>query len=117
MKDKYNSKLSDRRKILSILSHCSIYFCPTVVSVCIPIALILLLEDDVVVGNAKEALNFYITGAILLACFSLLVFLVIGVPLLILLYIASLVMPIFAMVKIARHPDHIYRYPLIFHLL
>ena len=118
MKDKRNSKLRrDRRKILSILSHCSIYFCPTIFAVCIPIALILLSEDDVIVGNAKEALNFYITGAILLVVFALLVFLAIGIPLLILLYIASWVMPVFAIVKIARQSDRVYRYPLIFHLI
>lgn len=111
------NKLKDLRKILSILSHCSILFCPTIVNLGVPIAMILLSEDDVVVGNAKEVLNFCITGYILVACFTLLMFVLIGFPLLILLYIASLVMPIIAIVKVARHPDRVYRYPLIFHLL
>lgn len=115
-----NNKLgmdNDNRKILSILSHGSIFFSSTVVSIGVPIAILLLSEDFVVKENAKEALNFYISCYILAIIFVFLIFLLIGIPLLILLLIASWVMPIIAIVRILENPNHSYRYPLIFHIL
>lgn len=110
------SNSDDNRKILSILSHGSILFGSTVISIGVPIAILLLSEDSVVKRNAKEALNFYITCWILAIIFVFLIFLLIGIPLLILLLIASWVMPIMAIVRIIENPDRSYRYPLIFHL-
>ena len=107
----------DNRKILSILSHGSILLGSTVISIGVPIAILLLSEDSVVKDNAKEALNFYISCYILAAIFAFLIFLLIGIPLLILLLIASWVMPIIAIVKILDNPNRSYRYPLIFHIL
>lgn len=108
---------SDNRKILSILSHGSILFGSTVVTIGVPIAILLLSQDSIVKSNAKEALNFYITCYILAIVFFFLIFLLIGIPLLILLLIASFVMPIIAIVKILENPDRSYRYPLVFRLL
>ena len=116
MLDKQN-KFDEQRKILSILSHLSILFSSTIIAVCIPIALILLSEDDVVIGNAKEAINFYITACFFAVCFFVLAFLFIGFPLLILLIFATVVMPIIAISKISHNPNRVYRYPLIFHIL
>ena len=82
-----------------------------------PIAILLLSEDSIVKRNAKEALNFYITCYIWGIIFAILIFLLIGIPLLILLLIASWVMPIIAIVRILENPDRSYRYPLIFHIL
>lgn len=108
---------SDNRKILSILSHGSILFGSTVVTIGVPIAILLLSQDSIVKSNAKEALNFYVTCYILAIVFAFLIFLLIGIPLLILLFLASWVMPIIAIVKILENPDRSYRYPLVFRLL
>ncbi len=116
MSDKQKN-IKDQRKILSILSHCSILFSSSFVSILIPVAIILLSEDEVTIANAKEALNFCITTYILGICFGLLILLLIGFPLLILLFIATWVMPIIAIFKIAKNPHRVYRYPMIIHLL
>jgi uncharacterized protein len=47
----------------------------------------------------------------------LLMFLMIGIPLLFLLLIATLVMPIIAIANIVQNPDRSYRYPLIFRFI
>jgi len=126
MSDQQN-QFKDKRKILSVASHLSILFSSSLVSILIPVAIILLSEDEVAIGNAKEALNFCITICILGICFvlliffrigyPLLIFFRIGYPLLILLGIASWIMPIIAIFKILKNPDRVYRYPLILHLL
>ena len=116
MSDQQN-QFKDKRKILSVASHLSILFSSSLVSILIPVAIILLSEDEVAIGNAKEALNFCITICILGICFVLLIFFRIGYPLLILLGIASWIMPIIAIFKILKNPDRVYRYPLILHLL
>lgn len=108
---------NDSRKTLSILCHASILFSSTVISIGIPIAILLVSEDTVVKTNAKEALNFWITACILAVIFSILSFIIIGFPLLILLLIATLVMPIMAIIKVLENPDRSYRYPLIWHPL
>ena len=114
-----NNRLSEqeKRKLLSLLSHSSVIFSSTIVTVAIPLILLFVIEDDVVISNAKEVLNFHFTVWIYGVCFSLLIFVVIGFPLLILLGISTWVMPIFAILKIARKGDYVYRYPLIIHLL
>ena len=103
----------DWRKILSMLSHGSILFSSTVFSLGIPLAIILLSDDDVAIANAKEAFNFCITAYLIAICCVPLVWIFIGFPLLILLMVATIVMPITAMVKIAKNSNRIYRYPLI----
>lgn len=114
-----NSRLSEqeKRKLLCLLAHSSILFSSTVVPVVIPLVLLFVIEDDVVISNAKEVLNFYFSVWIYGVCFGLLIFVVIGFPLLILLGISTWVMPIFAILKIARKRDYVYRYPLAIHLL
>ncbi len=115
----YNQKLNEqeRRKLLSILAHGSALFSATFFSIGVPVTIILLSEDDVVIGNAKQALNFYFTAYILAIFFTCLIFLLVGIPLLILLWIATIVMPIFAIIKISLNSDRIYRYPLVIQIL
>lgn len=114
---KLEPKTEDRRKILSVLAHASILFSSTVLSIGIPLAIILLSDDDVAIANAKEAFNFCITVYLIGICCIPLIFLLIGFPLLVLLMITTIIMPIFAIVKIVKNPDYIYRYPLILRLL
>jgi hypothetical protein len=44
---------TDKRKILSALCHGAIFFSATIVSVGIPIAILLIIDDSVVKDNAK----------------------------------------------------------------
>jgi hypothetical protein len=113
----------DKRRLLSSLSHGSLFFSVLIASVGIPIAVLLVSDDPVVKGNAKEALNFHfnvwllggivaISGALWWTIVLLPIALIGGLILLL-----SWVMPIFAILKCLREPDQVYRYPFILHIL
>ncbi len=106
-----------QRKLLSALCHGSIFFSSLVVSIGIPIAILFVSEDPVVKENAKEAINFHINLYLYGVLFALLIFLLVGIPLLVLLAVASFVMPIIAIVDTLSAPNRPYRYPLIWRLL
>jgi hypothetical protein len=108
---------SDKRKLLSILCHGAIFFSATIVTIGIPIAILLVSDDPVVKDNAKESLNFHINLYIYGAIAGILIWVLIGFPLLFLLGIISWVMPILAIIKIFADPDQPYRYPFIFRLV
>ena len=108
---------TDKRKILSALCHGAIFFSTTIVSVGIPIAILFLTDDSVIKDNAKESLNFHINIYIYAIVFGILIWLLIGIPLLVLLGIVSLVMPIIAVLNVMSNPNKPYRYPFIFRLL
>lgn len=107
----------DQRKLLSALSHGSIFFSSLVVSIGIPIAILFVTDDPVVKENAKEAINFHINLYLYAIIFSLLIFVVIGIPLLVLLGVVSFVMPILAIVQTLSEYNRPYRYPLIWRLV
>lgn len=50
---------TDKRKLLSALSHGAIFFSTTLVSVSIPIVILLVSDDLVVKENARESINFH----------------------------------------------------------
>jgi uncharacterized protein len=106
-----------QRKLLSALCHGSIFFSSLVVSIGIPIAVLFMAEDPVVKENAKEAINFHINLYLYAIIFSLLIFVVIGIPLLVLLGVASFVMPIIAIVQTLSEYNRPYHYPLIWRLV
>ena len=106
----------DKRKLLSGLSHGSIFFSGLVLSVGIPIAIMLVSEDPVVKENAKEAINFHFNVWLYGIIFGILVFVGIGLILLGILFIVQWVMPIIAIVKSLNEPDQPFRYPFIFRL-
>ncbi len=107
----------DQRKLLSAICHGAIFFSSTIVSIGIPIAILLTNDDPVVKANAKESLNFHINLYIYALIFVLLIFVVIGIPLLIVLGIISLIMPIIAIVQVLSDPNQPYRYPFVFRLV
>jgi hypothetical protein len=107
----------DWRKLLSALSHGSIFLSSTIVSIAIPIAILVTSDDPVVKENAKESLNFHINLFIYLIIFGLLTLLFIGIPLLFVLVIISFIMPIIAIVNVVSYPDRPYRYPFVFRVL
>ena len=114
---KLQKETKDYRKTLSILAHVSILFSSTVLTIGIPLAIVFLSDDEVAIANAKEAFNFYITVYLIAICCVPLMVVLIGFPLIILLMIATIVMPVIAIIKVARNPNRIYRYPLILRLL
>ncbi|MBD2020166.1 DUF4870 domain-containing protein [Leptolyngbya sp. FACHB-36] len=108
---------SDRRKLLSALSHGAIFFSSTIVSIGIPIAILLVSDDPVIKQNARESINFHINLYIYGVIFGLLVLVAIGIPLLIILFAVSIIMPIVAIVHSITKPEQPYRYPLILRLV
>lgn len=107
---------TDKRKLLSSLSHGSIFFSALVVSVGLPIVIMLLSDDPIVKENAKEAINFHFNVWLYGIIFGVLCFVLIGYPLLAILGVISLVMPILAILKSLSNPEQPYRYPFIFRL-
>jgi uncharacterized Tic20 family protein len=107
----------EQRKLYSVLCHGSQLICYSLVSVAVPIVVMLISDDPIVQGNAKEAINFYLTVLIWGVIFLVLCFVLIGIPLLIGLVIVSTIMPIIAMVNAATNLERPYRYPCIWHFI
>ncbi len=107
----------DKRKILSALSHGSIFFSLLGVSIGIPIAVLFVSDDPVVKENAKEALNFHFNVWLYGIIFGVLTIVIIGFFLLGILQIINFVLPILAILQALGEPDKPYRYPFIFRLL
>lgn len=105
---------SNTRKILSALSHGAIFLSSTIISVGIPIVIFYTCEDRVIKQNAKESLNFHLNIYVYAIIFAILIFFIIGIPLLVLLAILSFVMPIIAIMNVLENPEKPYHYPFIF---
>jgi uncharacterized Tic20 family protein len=103
----------EKRKVYSVLCHGSQLLSYTGVSILVPILFLVISEDLVVQANAKESINLFINLLIYGVIFLILAFVLLGIPLLIFLLVASFILPIIAMVKVASHPDIPYRYPLV----
>jgi uncharacterized Tic20 family protein len=72
-------------------------------------------ESEYVASNAREALNFHISVLIYSLCCIPLVFVLIGIPMLIVLGLGSLVLAIIATIKASN--GRCYRYPLTIRLV
>jgi hypothetical protein len=107
----------DKRKLLNALSHGSIFFNALVLAIGIPIAILFIFEDPVVKDSAKEAINFHINMFVYWVIFTILAFVLIGLPFLFVLGIVNVVMPIIAIVSSITNPDKVFRYPFILRLL
>jgi uncharacterized protein len=108
---------SDKRKLLSSAAHGSIFISALLISAGIPLAILLVSDDPVVKENAKEALNFHFNVWAYGIVFGFLCLLLIGYPLLALLFVVSWILPVLAIVKCLRNPDETFRYPFIFRVL
>lgn len=108
---------TDKRKLLSALSHGSIFFSLTGVSIGIPIVVLFVSDDPVVKENAKEALNFHLNVWVYGIIFAVLTIVLIGFLLLGILQIVNFVLPILAILQSLSNPEQPYRYPFIFRLL
>jgi uncharacterized protein len=98
-------------KIWSILSHLSAFFTPFI-GIVLPLVVYLAMrhESQYLAANAKEALNFHVSLFIYGLCCIPLVFIVIGIPMLILMWVASVILAIVAAVKASD--GGCYHYPL-----
>jgi uncharacterized Tic20 family protein len=111
---------TDRRKLLSALSHGAIFFSTTLVSVGIPIAILFVSDDPVVKENAKEAINFHfnvwfygiIVGVLVILSFGLLGFILPPI-----FFLVHWGLSIWAIAQVLSNPDQSFRYPFIFRLL
>jgi uncharacterized protein len=116
---------TDKRKLLSALSHGAIFFSTTVVSVGIPIAILLVSDDLIVKENAKESINFHFNvwfyGSILAALFFLFGWLVLPLlllgPLAGIGYLLHWGLTIWAITHVFTDPSTPFRYPYIFRFL
>ena len=101
-------------KIWSMLSHLSALLG---VGFVLPLVVYLAMrsESEYVAGNAREALNFHISVLIYSLCCIPLVFILIGIPLLLVLGFGSLVLAIIATIKASD--GLCYRYPLTLRLV
>lgn len=109
------------RKVLSVISHASLFINSLMVGIGVPIVVLILSEDRVVQDNAREALNFHINLLIGWAIAVVFFFSVVGIPVAFvlsgLLLVISFVMPIIAIVQTATQPEIPYRYPFVWHIL
>ena len=111
---------TDKRKLLSALSHGSIFFSAVLVSVGLPIAVLFVSDDPVVKENAKEAINFHFNIWLYGVIIGVLTFLTLGLLGLILYPIYFLVhwgLSVLAIYQTLSNPDQAFRYPFIFRLL
>jgi len=101
-------------KIWSMLSHLSALLG---VGIVLPLVVYLAMrkESEYVATNAREALNFHISVLIYAVCCIPLVFILVGVPLLLVLGLGSLVLAIIATIKASD--GQCYRYPLTLRLV
>lgn len=101
-------------KIWSILSHLSSLIG---VGFILPLVVYLSMKGDseYVASNAKEALNFHLSLLIYCLCCIPLVFVAIGIPLLVVIGLASLILAIVAAVKASD--GGCYHYPLTIRLI
>ncbi|MBV8887707.1 MAG: DUF4870 domain-containing protein [Chroococcidiopsidaceae cyanobacterium CP_BM_RX_35] len=110
----------DKRKLLSALSHGSIFLSTIFLSVGVPISILFISEDPVVKDNAKEAINFHFNVWVYGIIIGVLAFLTLGLLGLILapiFYIVHWGLTIWAIVHTLGNPDEPFRYPFIFRLL
>lgn len=107
----------DKRRILSAVSHGSIFFSQLLLSAGVPFAIMLLSDDPVVKESSREALNFHLNVWLYSIIFGILTWVLIGWPLLGILVIVQFVLPILAIVKSVTEPSNVYKYPFIFRVL
>jgi hypothetical protein len=110
----------DKRKLLSALSHASIFLSSLVLSVAIPIGVLVVSDDPVVKESAREAINFHLNVWVYEAIVIALTFVTLGLLGLILgpiFYLFHWIPPILAIIQSVSNPNQSYRYPLIFRIV
>jgi uncharacterized protein len=104
------------RKLLAAVSHGSIFFNALVLAIGVPIAILIFSQDSVIKESAKEAINFHLNMWFWWTAAGILVWLLVGIPLLFVLGIVNFIMPIWAIFHSLTQPNKVFRYPLILRL-
>ncbi|HEY9800547.1 MAG TPA: DUF4870 domain-containing protein [Leptolyngbyaceae cyanobacterium] len=117
---------SDKRKLLSSLSHGAIFFSTALFSIGIPIVINLLSDDPVVKSNAKESINFHFNVwfwatviGVPLGVLSWLTFGIGGIlffPIVALGFALHWGLTIWAILHCLSQPDQPFRYPFTFRI-
>lgn len=102
---------SDKRKLFGIVCHVSIFFNVTLLAIGVPIAFLLVSDDEVVKANARESLNFHLNMWFYWGTVWVLTFFLIGFLLWPMVALFNLILPIVAIVKILGEPNTPYKYP------
>ncbi|QSJ17326.1 DUF4870 domain-containing protein [Nostoc sp. UHCC 0702] len=115
---------SDKRKLLSSLSHGAIFFSTAIFSIGVPIVINLLSDDPVVKSNAKESINFHFNVwfwatiiGVPIAILSWITFGLGGIlffPVIALGFALHWGLTIWAILHCLGKPDEPFRYPFIF---
>lgn len=123
MEVKYDT---DKRRLLSSLSHGAIFFSTTLFSIGVPIVITLISDDPVVKSNAKESINFHFNvwfwATVIGLPMGILSFLTFGLggllffPLVALGFALHWGLTIWALWHCFNQPDQPFRYPFIFRL-
>ncbi len=111
---------SDKKKLLSALAHGSVFISALVLSIGIPIAILLVSEDNVIKDNAKEAINFHLNIWLIGGVLAVLSFLSFGLAGFILGPIWLLThwgLSLWAVIQCLQTPDQAFRYPFIFRVV
>lgn len=110
-----------QRKFLRAVCHAAALTSLTVVTVGVPIAALVFSDDELVQDSAREAINFSITVFFWAAVIGFLWFTIIGIPLAWVLGgvlgLATIILPILAIVSVCTDENKLYRYPLTLPLL
>ncbi len=112
---------TDKRKLLSVLSHGSIFLSSLVFSAGIPLVISFVSDDPVVKANAKEALNFHLNIWVYEAILAVLAFTIIALPLVWLIapffFLFHWIPAILAIFSSLTKPNEPYKYPFIVRVL
>jgi hypothetical protein len=103
--------------VLSLIAHGASFFSSTILSIIVPILILSLSTDAVVKANARESINFQLNIMIWGLVAAVLMFVVVGIPMLFVVVIWSLIAPLIAVLKVADNPSQPYRYRFIMHFL
>lgn len=115
-----DSSNADKRKLLSALSHGSIFISSLVVSIAIPIVIYFISDDSITQANAKEAINFHLNIWLIGGIFAALSFITFGITGFILAPIWFLYQwgfSIWAVFHCLQDPNSEFRYPFIFRVM
>lgn len=99
--------LTTEQKLLCALAHLGIFVGIPIIA---PVIALLVSSDNFVKMQAKEALGFQIMLIVASVISGILIFVIIGIPLLLAIGIVAVVFPIIAIVKVVDGVD--YSYPI-----
>jgi uncharacterized Tic20 family protein len=110
----------DKQKLLSAISHASIFISALFVSIGIPIGILLVSEDAIVKENAKEAINFHLNvwlyGSII-AFLSFITFGLLGFILGPIWFVYHWGFSIWAILHCINNSNQAFRYPFILRVI